>query len=257
MAELNHISNNETFNAIASISMPDNENDFGFLDEFLKSCGSTQESNLEAQGSDDGSPVRPSNITPLLLEHSFNINPKLAVSVGLNLNHNFVGTVQFRATNNSNRPSALLEVLWDEWGELNHHNLSISTFLEKKATTFQGPICETCGAATKVPFPSLIKVTEELSIEFVKKIKMNVVNIRKNKSCVQLLKNDSKKLVEIKELISLRLKRLNQIHFTMFYQSILNTLMDNPMLNASTAEHVHVLLEKYAKSNTAIVYECL
>ena len=248
----------ETLNATATIRIPDNDNDFGFLDEFLKSCipAPAKDPTSDEQLIDFGSQA----INPLLLQQSFCINPKLGVCVGLNLNHNFVGTVQFQSTS-SNRTSTILELLWDEWGELKHHNRSTQLFFERKSSYsthhLQTPICETCGAATKASFPSVINVTDHVSIEFTKKSKLKVVNYRKNNSCIQLFKNDCKKLMEIQELISLRLKRLQHIQFAMFYNTIITTMLDRPILNISTGEYVNKILDEYAKSNTNIVYEHL
>jgi hypothetical protein len=62
--------------------------------------------------------------------------------------------------------------------------------------------------------------------------------------------NEFNKLVELKDLVSLRLKRINQIQFTMFYNNLINTVVDKPTLNLSTADYVNLILEKYVKCNT-------
>lgn len=262
-----HIPDIETLNATASITAPSNNNnnndDFNFLDEFLKSCGSAtaageeeeeEEKEVEGRGNQETSAK---NNTRILLNHSYNINPRMVISVGLNLSNNFVGTVKIISTTTA---SSVLVLLWDEWNELNQHFLTISSFFDKSANSplySQIPVCKTCGAKTKVPVPSHIKVTNDLNIVFVKKGKSKVVKLQKQNNSMQLCMNDFNKLVELKDLISLHLKRINQIQFPMFYNNLINTVVDKPTLNLSTVEYVNLILEKYVKCSTNIVYENL
>lgn len=248
----------ETANGTATISIPENnvhDEDFAFLDEFIKSCGATTEQKEEENGDNKATPK---DNNSLLLQQSYNVSSKLVINVGLGLNHNFVGTVKIHSSTSS-AISTIIALLWDEWSELMQHIPTISSFFSKStqlAVKAQHPRCQTCGSVTKMPIPTSVKITDDLCFELVKKSKCKVVNLHHKNDAIQFKSNDLQKFLEIAPLISQRLNRLHEIHFIMFYNNLINTIIENPMQNVSTVEYVNLILDKYVKSKN-FVYENL